>query len=886
MDRLHLLVPVMLLASLPALWPLTGPGLYASIDGMLHYYRVVETTALLAHGVVFSRWLPDLAFGLGYPLFNYHGPLFAWAGGLLSLLLGGPEPAVKTLTVAGFVSGALGMYRLARQWVPAEGAAAAAVAFIYAPFYIREVYWQGDYPQFLGLSLEPWLLFFLYRVLVGGAWADALGLGAALGLLTITHNVTAMLAGLVAGAYGLGVGLVRRVPSRNLLPATAGICLGLGLAAFYWWPALTERPLVQLERILAGYYDFREHFRPLPSLVEPIPPRELYRGNPPDARTAGAHLLGLAAFGVLAGLASRDRRGPALLGAAGVGGCLFLMTTPSEPVWAHVPLLAYAEFPWRWLGQLGIVLAWLVGLGVGSLQARLRPLGLGVAAAVALGGVAPLLYPYWDRETLNGRTVCDLVQYEVRAGVIGLTSMGELLPRGVDRPKASPFPSGCTPEKLLDRLDRSSLGGDQAQQLGAGPLRLTYRLRLTEARPVRFWILGFPGWQARIDRQPVGWRTEGDTGLLVVDVPAGEHEVAVFWAETPNRLAADLASGLAALVFAAGLLWTRRRPGPAPVENPALSLRGPVLLGAFFGVLFLGKELIIDPHTLLFRVASAPDSPWGMVRRLDVDFGGRLRLLGYRVEPEQPRPGDELTVTLYWRPLGPVDTAYSSFAHLIDRTSFRPAAASDNGNPGALPTYAWKPDFYYVDTHRLRLPAEMPTGPYHLRVGLYEVGIPDHSLKVDRDGRPFLLVTAPVWILQPEEPQVPGSGDGPIFGGLFELKGYRVSEAGNEATVWLYWRALRVPPADYTRFVHLIDEDGRIAAQHDGQPWQGRLPTSEWEPGQVVPDRVVLALPAGETLAGKRLRVGWYEWPSLKPLRAGSADYAVLAVPPQPGAGP
>ena len=175
----------------------------------------------------------------------------------------------------------------------------------------------------------------------------------------------------------------------------------------------------------------------------------------------------------------------------------------------------------------------------------------------------------------------------------------------------------------------------------------------------------------------------------------------------------------------------------------------------------------------------------------------------------------------------------------------------------------------------------MSTGPYHLRAGLYEVGIPDHSLKVDRDGRPFLLVTDPVWVLRPEEAQVPGPGDGPTFGGLFELKGYRVSEAGNEATVWLYWRALRTPPANYTRFVHLIDEEGRIAAQRDGWPWEGRLPTSEWEPGRVVPERLVLTLPAGETLAGKRLRVGWYEWPSLKPLRAGSADYAVLAVPPQ-----
>ncbi len=878
MDRLRFAAPVMLLAALPALWPLSGPGLYASIDGMLHYYRVVEVRALLQQGVVFSRWLPDLALGLGYPLFNYHGPLFAWAGGLLSLPLGGVDGAVKALTVAGFLLGALGMYRFAREWVPVEGGVAAALAFIYAPFYIREVYWQGDYPQFLALSLEPWVLYFLHRALVRGARADALGLGVAFGLLVVTHNVTAMLAALVAGGYGLGLAVLGRVAARNLLPTVVGVGLGLGLSAFYWWPALTERSLVQLERILGGFYDFRQHFLPILSLVEPVPPRELYRGNPPDARTAGAHLLGMATFGLAAGLASR-LRGPALLGAVGVGGCLFLMTAPSEPVWSHLPLLAYAEFPWRWLGQLALVVGWLVGLGVGVLPACARRPGLAVAAVVAVGGVGPLLYPYWDRESLNGRTVCDLIGYEVRAGVVGLTSMGELLPRGIDRPKDSTFVVGCDPKSLRDRLDRASLGGGLARQAEGSPLRQVYRVWLPGPATLRFRILSFPGWQVSIDGRPAGSKVDGTSGLLAADVPAGEHEVAVFWAETPNRLAADLVSVLAVGLTLTGLLFTLRVSGAKPVGRPAVPVREPVMLGLFFGGLFLAKGLIVDPHTTLFRVPSAPDEPWGLVRRLEVGFGDKFRLLGYRLDPERPRPGEEVRLTLYWRPLGPVDRAYSSFAHLVDRADFRPVAASDNGHPGALPTYAWKPEFYYVDVHRLRLPADIPTGPYHLRIGLYETGTPDHSLKVERNGRPFLLVTEPVWVLRPGEAEAPGAEGGPVFGGLFGLDGYRVSEAGGEVTVWFYWRALKTPEANYTRFVHIIDDAGRVVAQRDGWPWDGRMPTGEWDPGRVVPERVVVRLPAGETLAGKRLRVGWYEWPSLRPLRTGPADFAVLAVP-------
>ncbi|MGD2148097.1 MAG: hypothetical protein PVH41_15510, partial [Anaerolineae bacterium] len=40
-------------------------------DGTAHYYRVVALREALRQGLVFTRYLPDLAFGYGYPFFNY-----------------------------------------------------------------------------------------------------------------------------------------------------------------------------------------------------------------------------------------------------------------------------------------------------------------------------------------------------------------------------------------------------------------------------------------------------------------------------------------------------------------------------------------------------------------------------------------------------------------------------------------------------------------------------------------------------------------------------------------------------------------------------------------------------------------------------------------------
>lgn len=66
----------------------------------------------------------------------------------------------------------------------------------------------------------------------------------------------------------------------------------------------------------------------------------------------------------------------------------------------------------------------------------------------------------------------------------------------------------------------------------------------------------------------------------------------------------------------------------------------------------------------------------------------------------------------------------------------------------------------------------------------------------------------------------------------------------------LQWQALNVIPADYTVFVHLIDSDGVMWAQHDSLPAHGHRPTSTWQPNDIIFDSHVLLprqpLPPGE----------------------------------------
>jgi hypothetical protein len=120
------------------------------------------------------------------------------------------------------------------------------------------------------------------------------------------------------------------------------------------------------------------------------------------------------------------------------------------------------------------------------------------------------------------------------------------------------------------------------------------------------------------------------------------------------------------------------------------------------------------------------------------------------------------------------------------------------------------------------------------------------------------------------EGQVPNRVDAQV-GDSIELLGYyveskdqesdsegQVVEAGRVLNVTLYWRAKAALEKDYTVFVQLVGPDGRLIAQHDGQPAHGYLPTGDWSPDEVIPDRHRLSLPDDPPPGRYRLIAGMY----------------------------
>jgi hypothetical protein len=81
---------------------------------------------------------------------------------------------------------------------------------------------------------------------------------------------------------------------------------------------------------------------------------------------------------------------------------------------------------------------------------------------------------------------------------------------------------------------------------------------------------------------------------------------------------------------------------------------------------------------------------------------------------------------------------------------------------------------------------------------------------------------------------------------------------GDELAVTLLWRAQNEVEANYVVFVHLLDESGQLAGQHDGIPLFGTRPTFSWNRGEELLDRhTMTVIDVGTTTA--QLQAGLYE---------------------------
>lgn len=758
---------VVLAICLILIWPfLSREGLPQETDAELHVFRLHELGNLVQGGELYPRWAPNFYHGYGYPIFNYYAPLSYYLG--LTVELWSRFDAVdgvKAVFIASQLAAAVGMYGFVRDnWGRRAGYVAAAV-YVYSP-YIQYIdpHARGVLPETLSLGLFPlalWSLDRLHRDDASSNWATSIILIAA---VILAHNLMALLFFGLLFAWSLWIGFtpapsLRRTPAagseRRAAGRSAGIrlvaalLLGLGLASFFWLPVYLERNAVNLNTLVGqgDNYDFRTHFLTISELFAPSKRLDWSSTEPDFAFNLGVSQWVTGGLGIMFLLAGRVRHSRKLLFFTLSLALMLLMMLPaSTPIWEAVPFLPYFQFPWRLLGAADAMLAVLAGAALSSLLSMLEsrsprssqkrlsrvvstaPVTVAfVAFPIVLG--LPLSQPspwpdFGEVSTLR----MSLIENSGRW--LGTTSTADYVPSTVD---VIPERNGAVVQGIyegtpLDRVNRApGMIPDSATVTArfVRPLLTEYDVMSPEDFLLRLFLFDFPGWQVRVDGEPVDTELGRPEGFIVVPMPAGKHVVEVEFGSTPARTAATAIS-FVSLALSVAVVWSaRRRTGaqsgrsgqaPGTVTSLAEPFRDRLILIAILALIAV-HLLLLQPLGWL-HYASAPYTAEPADVTLFRDFGEQIALIGYDVSSTRVSPGEVFEIGLYWQAQRPLGINYQAFVHLLAQNG-APVAQSDKLNPGEYPTKRWPVDKYVRDVHRLKIPEDLPGGLYSLTTGLW-----------------------------------------------------------------------------------------------------------------------------------------------------------------------
>jgi len=900
------------LVALAASAPLWGAGIVSTRgggDSPFLLQRSHQMLVSLQAGVFPIRWMPDAAYGLGYPFFSYYAALPYYLVGLLALVGLDLLTAIKLVQTLGFVAAALAMYGWTRGLTRSRWAAwLAAVAYTVAPFHLVNVYVRGDsLSEFYAFVFYPLVLWALDRTPEVRGPISLVPAALAYAGLVLTHNISALIFTPFVILYLVIRWLGRDLDRKSLLIGHCSLFIALLLSTWFWLPVLVEKEFVQTGVLTEGYYHYTGHFR-ADDLVQR---RFLFDyGITPGGDTPFA--MGLvqalsALFGglTLAARAFRRRcpvctepgRREPIAGRLQAGWWFVLvglllstaMITPlSKPLWDCLPLLQFAQFPWRFLSVQALFTAAATASLVpersaagGSQLAIRSSQPVAIALPVALLLVVSALLPVHPERLSIGRadvTAGRLHLYELFTGNIGTTTNHEYLYQAVvPRPFTSDalIEPGAPPRAIP--LDGASL---EAMLVQRTPTRQVWRV-WGEGGGIAFPLLYWPGWGARVDGEPVEvWPVEG-SGYVALEVGAGEHTVVLHLGRTPIRAVAEAVSllalvGLLVIVIASQVRGAKSKIRVRPeIRRRMLSLIARCfLLAGLLALGFLSLALVLSLReapaastdlTMDFeQMAYLHHNPEG------VDFGGVARLAGYRLSAEELAPGEVLTVALDWTE---VKDGYTAMVRLVS-----PAAVRYDVEP--LAEASCEPGTTGCASLRLRLPDDIPRSIYFLQLRLF--GAEGEVRVLTPRGRTRgILYLAPVRVVCGPPLLLDTPLLGP-FGPDIRLHEVTVAQpAADRLSVRLAWSAARPVAANYGITLRLLDAEERAVATLDTQPGYGFLPTSLWQPDELVSDRYFLSLPEDLPAGDYHLLIALYQVVTLEPVgQARLGDFTLpLAAP-------
>lgn len=539
---------------------LLTPG-YFNMHDDLQMMRQLEMEKCFLDLQIPCRWVPDMGYGYGFPLFNYYPPLPYLMGQGIRVLGFSFVDTAKLTFFLSFVLSGMTMYLLGREFWGRLGGVLSAGFYIWAPYHSVDVFVRGAMNEAWAIVWFPLILWASYKLVTSDKrqvtrWIVILALSWT--ALLLSHNIMAMIFTPVFAVWCL-LWLWREQAWRKIPQLAISGAWAFGLAAFFSVPVMLEQKLVHIETLTVGYYEYVAHFANLNQLFfsrfwdyGASVWGEADRMAFPIGHLHWGLSIAIAVL-ILVRILMRKKTDNNLL----LVTCLFLLAgfaaafmahVRSTPIWLMLPILSIIQFPWRFLTIAILSFSFAAGALIPLLRAgKLFSTGIVVALLV---GVVWFNWPFFRPERMGPLT--DQEKFSSAAWELQQTAgIYDYLPRD-----ATIAPQG--PRTVaLEFVD----GSGEVGEIKEGTNWLVSKVSVSSpSATLRLNIFNFPDFRVFVDgrRREIKLLKDDGLGRIHVDVPQGEHTVEARLFNTPPRILGSLISIFSwfALLY---LLLLRRR---------------------------------------------------------------------------------------------------------------------------------------------------------------------------------------------------------------------------------------------------------------------------------------------------------------------------------------
>lgn len=333
-------------------WPLFLPGFFSHHDD-LQVMRIFEMRKCIEDFQIPCRWVPDMGYGNGYPLFNYYGVSPYYIGAIGSYFLGFIGSAKLLFFIAASLAG-VSMYLLARNLLGTYPGLLSATLYMFAPYRALDIYVRGAVAESFSIAIIPLIFYFAFRLIKENLSRFRIGLALSFAVFLTSHNIMVILFLPVISMLFLIWFWQRKFTTVKSL--IFSLLLGFGLSAFFIVPAFLEKNLVQIDNLTRLELNFRGHFVTLYQLF--LDRSWGYGASFPGTGDTISFQIGwphyfliIASIFSIPFMKGKDRKllvlyfGLLFIFIAS----LFMTHIRSVFIWEQIGILRFIQFPWRFL---------------------------------------------------------------------------------------------------------------------------------------------------------------------------------------------------------------------------------------------------------------------------------------------------------------------------------------------------------------------------------------------------------------------------------------------------------------------------------------------------------------------------------------------------------